>query len=91
MARDGTLCLVGMPDAPTPISARRLVIGRKQLAGSSIGGIVETQEMLDFCAEHGSPRTSRSWQSRTCSTAFERMERGQVRYRSVIDVATLQA
>jgi uncharacterized zinc-type alcohol dehydrogenase-like protein len=91
VARDGTLCLVGMPDAPTPIAASALVIGRKQLAGSSIGGIVETQEMLDFCAEHGIAADVEVVAITDVQRAFERMVRGQVRYRSVIDVATLQA
>jgi uncharacterized zinc-type alcohol dehydrogenase-like protein len=89
VARDGTLCLVGMPDAPAPISAAALVTGRKQLAGSSIGGLVETQAMLDFCARHDIAADVEVIGIADVQQAFERMERGQVRYRSVIDIATL--
>ena len=90
VARDGTLCLVGMPDAPASISAAALVPGRKQLAGSSIGGLVETQEMLDFCAEHAIAADVEVIGIADVQDAFERMVRGQVRYRSVIDISTLE-
>ena len=91
VARDGTLCLVGMPDQPAPIAASALVSGRKQLAGSAIGGLIETQEMLDFCAENGIAADVEVVGIGDVQRAFERMERGQVRYRSVIDLGTLQA
>ena len=53
LKRDGTLTLVGAPETPLPVGVFSLIFGRRQLAGSLIGGIRETQEMLDFCAEHG--------------------------------------
>ena len=56
---DGTLVLVGAPEKPLPVSAFSLLMGRRQFAGSAIGGIRETQEMLDFCGEHGITPTSR--------------------------------
>jgi alcohol dehydrogenase (NADP+) len=89
VARDGTLCLVGMPDAPAPIAVSALVGGRKQLAGSAIGGLVETQEMLDFCAEHGVAAEVEVVGIAEVQDAFERMVGGKVRYRSVIDIASL--
>jgi uncharacterized zinc-type alcohol dehydrogenase-like protein len=53
LKRDGTLCLVGIPETPSPIAAMSLVAARRRLAGSAIGGLAETQEMLEFCAEKG--------------------------------------
>ena len=66
-----------------------LIIGRKSIAGSSIGGIAETQEMLDFCAEHDIVSDIEMIDIKDIHTAYERMVKGDVRYRFVIDMATL--
>ena len=60
----GAMVLLGVPPEPTPVHAFSLIQGNRRLAGSLIGGIAETQEMLDYCGEHGSSRTSRSSRSR---------------------------
>ena len=85
---DGTMVLLGIPD-PTPLSAFPLVAGRRRLAGSMIGGIRETQEMLDFCAEHGVAADVEMIDIADINTAYERMLKGDVRYRFVIDTASL--
>lgn len=85
---DGTLCLVGMPD-PQPLAAGALIMRRRRIAGSLIGGIAETQEMLDFCAEHGVASDIELIDIADINTAWERMLRSDVRYRFVIDCATL--
>ncbi|HUR92552.1 MAG TPA: NAD(P)-dependent alcohol dehydrogenase, partial [Gemmatimonadaceae bacterium] len=86
---NGTMVLVGIPD-PSPVSAGPLVSRRRSLAGSSIGGIRETQEMLDFCAQHGIQSDVEVIDIADINEAYERMLRSDVRYRFVIDVATLQ-
>lgn len=86
---DGTMVLVGIPD-PAPVAAGPLVSRRRRLAGSAIGGIRETQEMLDFCAEHGLQADVEVISIKQINEAYERMLRSDVRYRFVIDVATLQ-
>jgi len=85
---DGTMVLVGIPE-PTPVSAGPLVSRRRSLAGSSIGGIRETQEMLDFCAEHGLQADVEVIPIEQINEAYERMLRSDVRYRFVIDTSTL--
>jgi uncharacterized zinc-type alcohol dehydrogenase-like protein len=85
---DGTMVLVGIPD-PTPVSAGPLVSRRRRLAGSAIGGIRETQEMLDFCAEHGLQADVEVIAIEQINEAYERMLRSDVRYRFVIDTASL--
>jgi uncharacterized zinc-type alcohol dehydrogenase-like protein len=87
--RDGTMVLVGLPD-PTLLSAAPLVMGRRRLAGSLIGGIRETQEMLDFCAEHGVAADVEVIQIQSINEAFERTLKSDVRYRFVIDMASLK-
>ena len=89
LQRDGTLCLVGMPEKPTPIAAMPLVSGRRRIAGSAIGGLPETQEMLDFCAEHDIRADVELVGIGDVQAAYDRMTRGMVKYRSVIDLATL--
>jgi uncharacterized zinc-type alcohol dehydrogenase-like protein len=89
LRRDGTMCLVGLPD-PTPLSAGPLIMGRRRLAGSLIGGIKETQEMLDFCAEHNVASDIELIPIDHINEAYERMVRGDVRYRFVIDIASLK-
>ena len=89
LKRDGTMTLVGAPDAPTPLHAMGLLFGRRRLAGSIIGGIRETQEMLDFCAEHNTLPEIEVIQADYVNEAYERVLASDVRYRFVIDVSTL--
>jgi uncharacterized zinc-type alcohol dehydrogenase-like protein len=89
LARDGTMVLVGLPERATPLSAGPLVNQRRRLAGSMIGGIRETQEMLDFCAARGVAADVEVIAMRQINEAYERMLRNDVRYRFVIDLATL--
>jgi uncharacterized zinc-type alcohol dehydrogenase-like protein len=89
LRRDGTMILVGLPDQPVPLSAGPLIMGRRRLVGSLIGGIRETQEMLDFCAEHDVASDIELIPITQVNEAYERMLKGDVRYRFVIDCATL--
>jgi uncharacterized zinc-type alcohol dehydrogenase-like protein len=86
---DGTMVLVGIPDEPLPVSAFGLVMKRRRLAGSLIGGIKETQEMLDYCAEHGITSDVEVINMDYINEAYERMIKGDVHYRFVIDMASL--
>lgn len=86
---DGTHILVGLPSEPLKIPPFSIVGGRKSVAGSSIGGIRETQEMLDFCAANNIVSDIELIDIKDIQNAFERMEKGDVRYRFVIDMATL--
>ncbi|UZK66260.1 NAD(P)-dependent alcohol dehydrogenase [Sphingomonas sp. M1-B02] len=92
LKRDGTLCLVGVPEHahPSPdVSA--LIFKRRAIAGSLIGGIAETQEMLDFCAEKGIVSEIEMIDAAQIDEAYDRMERSDVRYRFVIDNSTIAA
>jgi len=90
LKRDGTLCLVGAPASPHPSpSVMGLIFGRKSIAGSLIGGIAETQEMLDFCAEHGIVADIEMIAARDIEPSYERMLKSDVKYRFVIDAATM--
>lgn len=89
LKRNGTMTLLGAPANPTAVSAFGLLFGRKRLAGSLIGGIPETQEMLDFCAEHGITADVELIPMQKINEAFERMLKNDVKYRFVIDMATL--
>ncbi len=89
LRHDGTMILVGMPDQPVPLAAAPLIMGRRRLVGSLIGGIRETQEMLDFCAEHGVASDIERIPITQINEAWERVIRGDVRYRFVIDCASL--
>ena len=92
LKRDGTLTLVGAPASPHPSpGVFNLIFKRRSLAGSMIGGIPETQAMLDFCAEHGITADIELIAAEQINTAYERMLRGDVKYRFVIDNATLAA
>lgn len=92
LKRDGTLCLVGAPEEPHPSpTVFNLIFGRRSIAGSLIGGIAETQEMLDFCAEKGIVSDIEMIAGTQIETAYARMLKGDVRYRFVIDIATLAA
>lgn len=89
---DGTMSLVGAPASPHPSpNVFSLIMKRRRLAGSLIGGIRETQEMLDFCAQHGIVADIESIRMDEIETAYERMLTSDVRYRFVIDMATLRA
>jgi uncharacterized zinc-type alcohol dehydrogenase-like protein len=86
---DGTLVSVGAPSQPDTFNAFSLISGRRSMAGSPIGGLPETQEMLDFCAEHGVAPEIELISAGEVDGAYERVERSAVRYRFVIDVATI--
>ena len=86
---DGVMICVGAPPTPSQIVAFNLIGGRKSLAGSLIGGIAETQEMLDYCSEHNITSDVEVIAISEINTAYERMLKGDVRYRFVIDMSTL--
>jgi uncharacterized zinc-type alcohol dehydrogenase-like protein len=86
---DGTLVNVGAPSAPDKFHAFSLIGARRSLAGSAIGGLPDTQEMLDFCAEHAIKPAIELIAADEVGEAYERVERSAVRYRFVIDVATI--
>jgi uncharacterized zinc-type alcohol dehydrogenase-like protein len=90
LKRDGTLTLVGAPPTPSPVLGFGLLFRRRQLAGSVIGGIRETQEMLDFCAEHGITSDIELIRIQQVNEAFERLLKSDVKYRFVIDMASLK-
>jgi uncharacterized zinc-type alcohol dehydrogenase-like protein len=90
LKRDGTLTSVGAPPDPVPTAAFSLIMGRRQLAGSAIGGIRETQEMLDFCAEHGVTADIELIPIQQINRAYERLLKSDVKYRFVIDMASLK-
>ena len=87
---NGTLTLVGAPEKPLPVAAFNLILPRRHLAGSAIGGIRETQEMLDFCAAHDITADVELIPIQQINEAYERMLNGKVRYRFVIDMASLK-
>ena len=87
---DGTMILVGAPETPTPVQAFALIFRRRRLAGSLIGGIKETQEMLDFCAQHQIESDVEVIPIQQVNEAYERVLRGDVRYRFVIDMSSLK-
>ena len=90
LKRDATLCLVGAPAQPHPSPAvLNLVFRRRQIAGSLIGGIRETQEMLDFCGQHGITSDIEMIRMQDINIAYERMLKSDVKYRFVIDMASL--
>jgi uncharacterized zinc-type alcohol dehydrogenase-like protein len=91
LKRDGTLTLVGAPEEPLSVPAFALIGKRSSLAGSGIGGIAETQEMLDFCAEHGIVSDIEMIPIQKINESYERMLRNDVKYRFVIDAASLKA
>lgn len=87
---DGTIALVGVPEQPLPVHAFSMVMGRRNFAGSLIGGIAETQEMLDFCAEHNIVADIELINIEQINEAWDRMLKGDVRYRFVIDMQSLK-
>ena len=87
---DCTLVQVGAPDKPLAVNVFSIIWRRRNFAGSLIGGIRETQEMLDFCAEHGITADIEMIKMADIETAYERMVKSDVKYRFVIDMATLK-
>ncbi len=90
LAHDGELSLVGAPEEPFEVSAFALLFGRKKLSGSLIGGIAETQEMLDFCGEHGIVSDIEVIPIQQLNEAYERLVKGDVKYRFSIDMSSIQ-
>lgn len=88
---DGSLALVGAPEQPLPVAAFSLIPGRKSFSGSMIGGIAETQEMLDFCGEHNITSDIEMINIQQINEAYDRLLKGDVKYRFVIDMASLKA
>ena len=88
---DGSLALVGAPEHPLPVAAFSLIVGRKSFSGSMIGGIAETQEMLDFCGKHNIVADIEMIDIQQINNAYERLLAGDVKYRFVIDMASLKA
>lgn len=86
---DGTMILLGAPEKPTPLEPFPLIMHRRRIAGSVIGGIRETQEMLDFCAEHQIESDIEVIPLQQVNEAYERVLKGDVRFRFVIDLASL--
>jgi uncharacterized zinc-type alcohol dehydrogenase-like protein len=89
LAVDGAMVLVGVPPEAAKVSAGSLIGGRRSLGGSLIGGIAETQEVLDHCAKHRIGADVEVIPIRKIDEAYERMVKGDVRYRFVIDLSTL--
>jgi uncharacterized zinc-type alcohol dehydrogenase-like protein len=88
---DGEMTLVGAPEKPLQVSSFALLFGRKRLSGSLIGGIAETQEMLDFCGEHGITADVEVIPMQKVNEAYERLAKGDVKYRFSIDMGSLSA
>lgn len=89
LKRDSVMALVGLPESSSPLGAPALINARRRLAGSNNGGIRETQEMLDFCAQHGVAADIELIPIQRINEAYDRTVRGDVRYRFVIDLASL--
>jgi len=90
LKRDGAMVLVGAPPTPLPVASFALIMARRSLAGSGIGGIPETQEMLDFCGEHRVTADIELIPIQKINEAYERLLRSDVKYRFVIDMASLK-
>jgi uncharacterized zinc-type alcohol dehydrogenase-like protein len=90
LKHDGSVVLVGLPPQPLEIGAFSVVVGRRSFAGSNIGGINETQEMLDFCAKHKITAEVEVIKPDQVNEAFVRLEKGDVKYRFVVDMAPLK-
>ena len=88
---DGSMVVVGAPEKPNEVASFALILGRRSLAGSAIGGIEETQEMLDFCGKHNVTSDIELIPIQKVNEAYERVLKSDVRYRFVIDMASLNA
>ncbi|MBI3786410.1 MAG: NAD(P)-dependent alcohol dehydrogenase [Deltaproteobacteria bacterium] len=91
LARDGNITMVGAPEKPLPVAVFGLIVGRRSFSGSPIGGIAETQEMLDFCSEHNIAADVEVIPIQKVNEAYERMARSDVKYRFSIDMASLKS
>ena len=89
--RDGNMTLVGAPDKPHAVSAFGLILKRRSLSGSNIGGIAETQEMLDFCGKHNITADVEVIPIQKVNEAYERLSKADVKYRFSIDMASLKS
>ena len=89
LRHDGSLVVVGLPSEPLSVAAYSIVRGRRSLSGSNIGGIAETQEMLDFCYQHDIVAEGEVLPISQVNEALDRLERGDIRYRFVLDVTEL--
>jgi uncharacterized zinc-type alcohol dehydrogenase-like protein len=89
LRRDGTITLVGAPEKPLAVEAFSLLIGRRSLSGSPIGGIPETQEMLDFCGAHNITADVEVIPIQKVNEAYDRLLKSDVKYRFSIDMASL--
>jgi uncharacterized zinc-type alcohol dehydrogenase-like protein len=90
LRRDGTMCIVGAPENPQPVSVFSLIVGRHSLAGSGTGGMKETQEMLDFCAKNNIASDIEMIEMADINNAYERLLKQDVKYRFVIDMKSLK-
>jgi uncharacterized zinc-type alcohol dehydrogenase-like protein len=91
LRRDGNLTLVGAPPKPLAVGAFPLIAGRRSLSGSNIGGLAETQEMLDFCGEHEIAAAVEVIPIQKVNEAYERLRSSNVKYRFSIDMASLKS
>src|SRR5277367_2445767 len=91
LRRDGNITLVGAPEKPIPVSAFNLIMGRRSLSGSPIGGIAETQEMLDFCGKHNILSDVEVIPIQKVNEAYQRLLKSDVKYRFSIDMASLKS
>jgi alcohol dehydrogenase (NADP+) len=90
LLRDGNMTLVGILDKPHAVSAFNLILKRRSLSGSNIGGIAETQEMLDFCGKHNITADIEVIPIQKVNEAYDRLSRADVKYRFSIDMASLK-
>ena len=91
LCRDGNITLVGAPEKPLGVAAFGLIVGRRSLSGSSIGGIRETQEMLDFCGAHNITADVEVIPIQKVNEAYDRLLKSDVKYRFSIDMASLKS
>jgi uncharacterized zinc-type alcohol dehydrogenase-like protein len=91
LARDGNITLVGAPEKPLSLSSFGLIFGRKSISGSPIGGLAETQEMLDFCGHHNITSDVEAIAIQQINEAYERLLKSDVKYRFSIDMASLKS
>ena len=91
LRRDGNITLVGVPEQPLAVSAFGLILGRRSLSGSPIGGIPETQEMLDFCGKQNITADVEVIPIQKVNEAYDRLVKSDVKYRFSIDLASLKS